>query len=220
MDFVTLSNKKISSLNVDYDIELLWYGFKNLVSNYFPQLQINGQSIVDYTSLISNKLNDYQEKKEYLEIYKEIYQYLFDFLNSYIIYYQNSFADLSQDLYKYNLISTWLSRYNKIDYIKKIKLDDNYNPKIDIKNIPDETKLILKFHVFGVFITEYIPYSNLKIFDENIINFLNFVLEENLSKVFDLFSLRFNLQEYYLHKNINKKYTPIKFIKFIKLYNN
>ena len=220
MDFVKLSTNKISTFNVDYDIELLWYGFKNLISNYFSHLKINDVNIIYYTSSISNKLNVYQEKKEYLEIYKEIYQYLFDFLSSYITYSQNSIMDINQDLYKYNLINTWLTRYNKIDYIKKIKLDDNYNSKIDIKNIPNDTKLILKFNVIGVLMSENISNSNLQIFDDNLINFLDFVLEENLSKVFDLFSMRFNLQEYYLLKNINKKYTPIKFMKFIKLYNN
>ena len=39
MDFVKLSTNKISTFNVDYDIELLWYGFKNLISNYFSHLK-------------------------------------------------------------------------------------------------------------------------------------------------------------------------------------
>ncbi len=220
MDFVTLSSKHLCSNNVDYDIELLWYGLKSLVSNYFNNLLIDNINIVEYTNIISNKLNEYQENKEYLEIYKEIYKYLFSFLKTYVEYYERINYDNNQTSYKYNLVNTWLVRYNKIDYIKKIQLDKDYNPKIDILNISDETKIILKYHILGILITEAVDFTCLKDIDNNILVFMDFIIDEHLSKVFDLFSLRFNLDSYYKHKNINKKYTPVKFIKFKKLLYN
>lgn len=208
---------KLNKLNEDYDIEVLWYGLKNLAKNYLNYLKIDNMNIIDYMDIISNNLNKYQEAKEYNKIYDEIYNYLNRFLESYISYHQNKKNFNSIDIYNYNLVETWLNRYNKIEYTKKIKLDDNYKKYKKLKDIDLLSLLIIKFEIIGIIFRENYCLEVLDMFDLNILEFLDIIVKDNLGKIFDLLSTRYNLQDYYDYKNIDLKYTIIKYIKFSKI---
>ncbi len=63
---------------------------------------------------------------------------------------------------------------------------------------------------------EYCENKNLvKIYSENFNKFMDYCIENELIKIIGIFSLSYNLQDYYDYKNINKKFTPIKPNKFI-----
>ena len=59
----------------------------------------------------------------------------------------------------------------------------------------------------------------LDIFEKDIFNYLDNIIKLNMNKLFDLLSSKYNLQEYYDYINLNKKYIPIKLIKFKKFSN-
>ena len=218
MEFVCSPNKKLNEMNEDYDIEVLWYGFKNLAKNYFNYLIIDSMNIVDYMNIKSNILNIHQENKDFEKIYEEIYNYLIKFLESYTKYYQKEKNFTSSDTYNYNLVETWLNRYNKIEYVKKIKLDDTYKKYKKLKDIDNLSLLIIKFEVLGIIFREKYCLEVLDILDLNLVQFLDIIVKDDLGKIFDIFSIRYNLQDYYDFKNINTKYTLIKYLKFSKLY--
>jgi hypothetical protein len=217
MEFVCSPNKKLNEMNEDYDVEVLWYGFKNLAKNYFNYLIFDDTNIVDYMNIRSNMLNMHQENKDFDKIYDEIYNYLIKFFKSYITYYQNKKNFNSTDVYNYNLVETWLNRYNKIEYVKKIKLDDNYKKYKKLKDIDSVSLLIIKSEILGIIFKENYCLEVLDVFDLNLVEFLDIIIKDNLGKIFDLLSTRYNLQDYYDYKNIDLKYTVIKYIKFNKL---
>jgi len=217
MDFLSSPIKKLNLMNEDYDIELLWYGFKNLSNNYLNYLVIDDQNIIDYMKNLSNKLNELQENKKYKEIYEEIYNYLIKFLKAYTEYYTKKKYYNSADTYNYNLVDTWLNRYNKIDYVIKIKLNDEYKKYKFIRDIDPSSKIIIKFIIIGVIFREKYCLEILDIYENNILEFIDIIVNDNFGKIFDLFSTRYNMQDYYDYKKIDQKYTVIKFHKFIKI---
>ncbi len=218
MEFNLIPDKanQLNKNNEDYDIELLWYGFKNLIKNYFNYLLIDNKNIIDYTNEISKSLNSYQENKQFLDIYVDIYNYLIKFMESYISSFKNTVYN-HYDVYKYNLVETWISRYNKIDYIKKIELPASYSQFRKLSNIKKDHKIYLKFMILGIILKDKEVLDLLDIYENNLILFIDNIIELEIPKIFDLISIRFNLQEYYDYKNIKQKYTPIKFNKFKKI---
>ena len=91
MEFITKPiNKLLNSTNEDYDIEILWYGLKNLFTTYFKNIDIKGVNIIDYVEKISDNLNKHQENKEFLNIYTEIYNFIMVFLENYVEYIKNN----------------------------------------------------------------------------------------------------------------------------------
>ena len=61
--------------NRDYDMEVWWYGFKHLITNYFSIININ----IKLTEL-SNDLNQLQDIKNYCKIYNHIHDFIILFL--------------------------------------------------------------------------------------------------------------------------------------------
>jgi hypothetical protein len=219
MDFTLIPLDKFRNLdkaNQDYDIEILWYGLRSLVNNYFKRLSVGKQTIVEYIEEISNNLNSFQINKQYLEIYVEIYKFLIQFLKSYLVDFEAT-CDIN-NFYDYNLIETWLNRYNKIDYVKKIKVPYDYNSNATIKNLDKETIIYIKFVIAGVITKDKHDIELFKLFSSDFNKFMDYIVEHKIGKLFDIISCKFNLQEYYDYKKFNQKYLPIKFNKFIKAY--
>ncbi len=218
MDFILTPLEKLNmnKMNQDYDIEVLWYGLRSLVNNYFKYLTIEKQTMVKYIEDISNKLNSFQLNKQYLEIYMEIYKFLIEFLKSFLAHFEATYN--VNNSYDYNLIETWLNRYNKIDYVKKIKVPYDYNLNSTIKTVDEETKIYIKFIIAGIVIKDKYDIELFTLFSSDFNKFMDYVVEHKIGKLFDIISCKFNLQEYYDYKKINQKYLPIKFNKFSKGY--
>lgn len=211
-------NKLLKTTNEDYDIELLWYDLKNLFTTYFKNLKINEENIYNCVEQISEKLNKYQENKQFLNIYIEIYNFIIVFLDNYVEFIKKM-SNHTIELYNYQLMETWLSRYNKIDYIKKVGLPDTFKVSRNIMNIDRDNKIYYKFVLIKFIIENKCEIELLNLFDKDIFLYLDRIIELNNNKLFDMLATKYNLQEYYNYKNINKKYLPIKLIKY-KKFNN
>jgi len=211
-------NKLLKTTNEDYDIELLWYGLKNLFTTFFKNLLINGENINICVKRISDKLNNYQQSKEFLNIYIEIYNFIIVFLENYIEYIKNlKDTKDTYELYNYELLETWLSRYNKIDYIKKVGLPESFKESRDLLKMDKDNKVYYKFMIIKFIIENKCTIDLLELFDKNILAYLDNLVLLNNNRLFDSLSTKYNLQEYFKYKNINKKYIPIKLIKFKKI---
>jgi hypothetical protein len=229
MDFILAPHDKLLHMdktNQDYDIEVLWYGLRNLVNNYFKHLYVGKSSIIEYIENISNNLNSFQSNKQYLEIYIEIYKFLIEFLKSYLHHFETTYLKYletkkhSSFNYNYNLIETWLNRYNKIDYVKKIKVPYDYVNTQTINNIDENTKIYIRFIISGIVLKDEYDLCLLTYFSSDFNKFMDYVIENNIGKLFDIISCKFNLQDYYNYKKINQKYIPIKFNKFSRSFLN
>jgi hypothetical protein len=217
MNFLLSPDNKLNISNQDYDIEVLWYGLKNLINCYFKNLIDNKKNMVQYINETSNKLNILQTNKQYLEIYTEIHNFLYNFLEIYIKQFDRNYMITASESYNHNLIDTWITRYNKIDYVKKIKLPYDYNSYRTIDNMDKETSIYLKFLILGNIFKH--NFNSLKLFymmDDDFHRFMDYIIDNKLGKLFDIIAAKINLQSYYDYKNIKQKYIPIKFFKFIK----
>lgn len=217
MDFGT-TPKNLNKTNQDYDIEVWWYGWKNLLMNYYSNLKLNNMDIKDYVNGISDKLNELQNNKQYLEIYTKIYECIILFIET--INNTNTLVNH----YNFNLIITWLKRYNNIDYIKKINLINSYTGKT-ITELSQDMKTIIKFYVkyylfeYGDMLSVQNNFSNILDNTDNFNYFFNHCIENKYDKIIGIFSMSYNLQNYFDYKKINRKYTPMKALKLYNLKN-
>jgi hypothetical protein len=212
MDFTKFTiDKKLNTSNQDYDIEFWWYGFKNLLKNYFNNLKINNNPIDTNILELSSKLNQLQSEQKYLEIYTQIYDFIMLFLNTLI----NEKTDITK--YYYDLIITWLKRYNNIDYVKKISLLNTYTGR-NIKEINDKELTIIKFYI-KYSTKEYNENVNLvDLFGKDFNQFMDYCIDKELLKIIGIFTTTYNLQDYYDYRKISKKFIPIKPNKFISFF--
>ena len=212
MEFVNIPTEKtLNKSNQDYDIELWWYGFKNLLTNYFSFIEINNMSINKSINDLSEELNNLQKEKKYLDIYTKIYDFVILFFTNFV----NNKSPITK--YNYELLITWLKRYNTIDYIKKIIIPTTYTGK-SLKEIPERENIILKFYI-KYYEMEYSLESDLvSMYNENFNDFMDFCIDYELNKIVNMFSSTYNLQEFYDYKGLKKKFVPIKGIKFINLF--
>lgn len=209
MDFSKINpDKIIHKDNQDYNLELWWYGFKNLVANLFR----TNKNLIDYTKLFSNKLNEYQEKKKYQEIYYDIHDYILIILKLFYTTAKNT------QLHEANLIITWIKRYNYIEYVPKIKLPDNYTG-IKIEELNDKESIILKFYIKYFEIEYKINKDLIKLFKSNLYEFLDYCIINKYERLINILSMKYNLGVYYKYKNRDINYLPIKARKLIYLIN-
>ena len=198
-------DKLINTSNQDYDIEVWWYGFKQLITNYFSVININ----IQLTNL-SNSLNQLQIDKNYCKIYNDIYNFIILFLDK---------VSINKILNKHtcHLIITWLKRYNQIKDINIISLNNNYTSK-SISDITPIENTQIQFYIRCYEIEYNINDKDLvKLYLDNFNIFMDYCIKHNIAKLINMFSLIYNLQPYYNYLNINKKYVPIKGSKLIVL---
>ena len=199
--------------NTDYDIELCWFGFKNLILNYFKNLSDDKIKFTKSVIDISNKLNKLQEKQQYKEIYDEIYKYIYHFLNCMVNDYSNN--NIYHDG---GHIFTWLKRYNKIKDSIKIELNLYYNKYININEISYENILLIKLKTMEICVKKRITENIVKLLEKNMYEYLDYCLTNNLHILFNIICLNFNANDYFLYKNINMDInTPISAMKILKL---
>jgi len=217
MDFSKINpDKIIHKENQDYDLELWWYGFKNLVANLFK----TNKNLLEYTKLFSNKLDDHQNKKNYQEIYNEIHNYVLMILKLFFTTAKTMqslyFTQSSQSSYGAKLIITWLKRYNYIVYVQKIKLPDNYTD-VCILELNNKDLTVLKFYI-KYFELKYNSSMDLvKLFENNIFEFIDHCINNKYEGLINILSMKYNLEKYYKYKNLNIKYMPIMARKMIYL---
>ena len=198
-------DKLINTSNQDYDIEVWWYGFKQLITNYFSVININ----IQLTNL-SNSLNQLQIDKNYCKIYNDIYDFIILFLDK---------VSINRILNKHtcHLIITWLKRYNQIKEINIISLNNNYTSK-SISDITPIENTQIRFYIRCYEIEYNINDKDLvKLYLDNFNIFMDYCIKHNIAKLINMFSLIYNLQPYYNYLNIDKKYVPIKGSKLIVL---
>ena len=122
MEFINLCEKIIDKNNKDYDMELFWYGLKNLIKNYYSNMIDENKIKFSFNAdLLSNKLNKLQKEEKFDEIYDNIHIFFKAFLKRFIIPHELN------EIQNTSYIFSWLKRYNKIKGDKKIELVHNYN---------------------------------------------------------------------------------------------
>jgi hypothetical protein len=210
MEFANIPHDKLNKNNPDYDMELFWYGFKNLIKNYFSNIEDNGYIFSKEIDKFSESLNDLQKEGKYTDINQNIYLFLKKFLKA-------SFDTLIH--YTPGVVSyllTWLKRYNKIKESVKLELPNQYNKKKNLENLTEDETILIKLKIFEVCMDKYYDFNLIKIFDTNKEKFIQECIDNYYPSIFDYISLRFNIDEYYKNLNINVK-GPIKLNKILKL---
>lgn len=198
----------INPNNPDCEMEKFWYGFKNLIFNYYDTL--TDDENIKFSSNIndfSKKLNELQEEKKYDEIYDEIYNYLKKFINSLIKKYELT----SRQNNKY--FFSWLKRYNKIPNINKLESKQVYNKNLKFMDVSEDEIILLKLKILE---NDYDP-SLINLLDTDKYAFLNYCLEYKYENLFDHISLRFNIDDFFVKEKLPYK-GQIKAKKILKHY--
>ena len=88
--------------DIDYAIELFWYGFKQSMINFYESINKNYMFIIEW----SNKLNELKKNKMYSEIEMNI--------RDYIKYYSFDLIQYSKNIHYDNILVTNIKRWNNI----------------------------------------------------------------------------------------------------------
>lgn len=198
----------INPNNPDSEMEKFWYGFKNLIFNYYVNL--TDDSNIKFSSNInefSKKLNELQNEKKYDEIYDDIYDYLKKFINSFIKKYELTYKIDNKYLF------SWLKRYNKIPNINKLESKQVYNKKIKFIDVNEDEIILLKLKILE---NNYDP-SLINLLDIDRYEFLIHCLDYKYENLFDHISLRFNIDDFFIKEELPFK-GQIKAKKVLKHY--
>lgn len=209
MEFISLCEKIIDKNNKDYDMELFWYGLKNLIKNYYSHVVDENDIKFSFSAeLLSNKLNRLQKEEKYEEIYDNIHIFFKRFLVKFLIPYELN------EIQNTSYIFTWLKRYNKIKGDKKIELVHQYNKDRYFSKASEEEIFIIKLRYIEYSINNQTDIKYIKLINDKKFRFLDELINNNYNNMFDYISLRFNLNDYFEHKEMKIK-SPIKFIKLV-----
>lgn len=210
MEFVNIPHEKLNVNNPDYDMEFFWYGFKNLIKNYYQNVEDNGYIFSKEIDNFSELLNVLQKEKKYSEIYNNIYMFLKKFLKASFKTLVNYSNGVSCYLF------TWLKRYHKIKEAVKLELPNQYNKKQFLDKISEDEIILIKIKIFECIVEKKYDINLVNLFDTNKILFVKKCIDDECFGIFDYISTRYNLDEYYQSFDLNVK-GPIKLIKILKL---
>ena len=212
MEFINLCEKVIDKNNPDYDMELFWYGLKNLIKNYYSNMTDKDDIKFSFSAdLISNKLNKLQKEEKYEEIYDNIYIFFKSFLKRFIIPFELN------EIQNTSYIFTWLKRFNKIKGDKKIELVHNYNKDKYFSQVSEEEIFIIKLKYIEYAINTQVDVKYIKLIDDKKFRFLDELINNDYKNMFDYISLRFNLDDYFEKKEMKVR-SPIKFLKLFNVF--
>jgi len=211
MEFINLCEKIIDKNNKDYDMELFWYGLKNLIKNYYSNMIDENKIKFSFSvDLLSNKLNKLQKEEKFEEIYDNIHKFFKEFLKRFIIPHELN------EIQNASYIFSWLKRYNKIKGDKKIEIKQDYNKDRYFSKASEDDIIIIKLRYIEYSINNQTDIKYLKLINDKKFRFLDECINNDYKNIFDYISLRFNLNDYFEHKGWKIK-SPIKFIKLIGL---
>lgn len=203
---------------LDIDIEDFWLSFKCGINNFYRIFNIQ-KNIID----ISQKLNDLQKNKKYLEIEFLIHNFICQMIVDLSDKINYIVKDKSTYLYHAKIIITNIKRWEKLRQKKLFFRDpiDNENMffiiasclKMSFNNISKEIydDLIIDFFKECHDIIKYNNYN--KIIDYAI-DTDNVSILDLLSKTFNIITYINNKYNVSLHKNMSGK----KIIKFTKMF--
>ena len=164
MSFIEIPHDKLLNIhNEDYEIEMFWYGFKNLITNYYNNIKDNdGINFIDKLEDLSFELNKLQLAKNYNEIYNKIFLFLKSFIEKLILSYQNNL------IYTNTYLFSWLKRYNKIKNVIKLETPIKYNKYKKLENLEEDEKMLLKLKILELSLTKIGDLKLLQMFDTDI----------------------------------------------------
>ena len=146
MEFVFLPSDKLNKSNPDYDMEDFWYGFKNLIKNYYKDIKDDNNILFSINiNFISEILNTLQKEQKYEVIYNKIYLYIISFCKALINQYETT--TVSNKSYFFS----WIKRYNKIPNVKKIEYNESYNKNKLFDNISEEELFYIKLKFIAAY---------------------------------------------------------------------
>ena len=209
MEFVYLPSHKINKNNPDYDMEDFWYGFKNLIINYYNKL-LDENNVLFSISIIfmSEILNCLQKEEKYEDIYEKVYLYVISFCKALIKQYETTIVNNKSYFF------TWIKRYNKIQNVKKIEYNEPYNKNKLFDDLSEEDIFYIKLKFIEIYNDYKIDLSLMNLIDTNKNLFLELCLEANSLQMFDYISLKFNIDNFFISKKWSFK-GPIKGLKII-----
>lgn len=210
MEFVNVPLNRLNKQSPDYDMELFWYGFKNLVKNYYSGMSDNGYIFSKEIDIYSDSLNELQKLEKYNEIYEKIHVFLKRFINT-------SFKTL--DFYSASTISylfTWLKRYNKIKDAPKFEVSNVYNKHKTLDDLTEDEDMFIKLKIIEFSVDKKLNLDLLKLYESNKKKFIEECIYYECTAIFDYISLRYNLNEVYSEMVLDIK-GPIKLNKILKL---
>jgi hypothetical protein len=211
MEFINLCEKIIDKNNKDYDMELFWYGLKNLIKNYYSYMtDKDGIKFSFSADLLSNKLNTLQKEEKYEEIYDNIHIFFKGFLARFIIPYELN------EIQNTSYIFTWIKRYNKMKGDKKIELVHEYNKDRYFSKATEDELFIIKLKYIEYSVNNQTDIKYLKLINDKKFRFLDELINNYYSNMFDYISLRFNLNDYFNYKEMKVR-SPIKLIKLFNI---
>ena len=213
MSFIEIPHDKLLNIhNEDYEIEMFWYGFKNLITNYYNNIKDNdGINFIDKLEDLSFELNKLQLAKNYNEIYNKIFLFLKSFIEKLILSYQNNL------IYTNTYLFSWLKRYNKIKNVIKLETPIKYNKYKKLENLEEDEKMLLKLKILELSLTKIGDLKLLQMFDTDINSFLFECLENHYIGIFDYISCRYNIDHFYKLNKLDIK-GPIQFKKLFLLF--
>jgi hypothetical protein len=208
MEFVNIPNYALNVTNPDYDMEFFWYGFKNLIKNYFHTIQDNDYIFSKKIDEFSENLNLLQKDKKYSEIYENVYNFIKRIINS--IFKDLNFSNPRAIMY----LVSWIKRYNKIKDSIKIELLDTYNKNKTLNDLSEDEVILIKLKLFECILEKNYNSNIISFFDENKELFIKECIDNKYIGIFDYISVRYNLDDFYTKMDLNLK-SPVKLKKIL-----
>ncbi len=210
MEFDKFDLSKIDKSNVDYEVELFWYGFKSTVNREFPQL-------VDEMKSLAQQFNVFQSENNHDKIYKSIREFMLKVLDTFV----NSIRTQEDLSYQMNMrcghVESWLKRYNRISCVEHIDLPSEYRKTRKMEFIQEDEITLTKFRICKYILEKNDDVSLLLDFDvkdkDKQHKYLDLIVCRRNQQIFNMFSLKYNLQDYYTYRHIDKLYRPVEYKK-------
>ena len=194
---------QLNKNDVDYEIELFWYSFKQSMLNFYKSVNRSYRQVEDW----SNILNKFKLEKNYTEIESKIRDYITIYSFHLIKYSKSSYHDDS-------ILMTNIKRWNRISEKFNFIQSSRHSTILTLFIVYLEFK---KANRYDFLLT--LPSIDTLIEQNNFDEFIKYSLENDKPKILELLK---QLPNYNLVEKINFLYPELKCnknIRFVKICN-
>jgi hypothetical protein len=194
---------QLNKNDVDYEIELFWYSFKQSMLNFYKSVNRSYRQVEDW----SNILNKFKLEKNYTEIESKIRDYITIYSFHLIKYSKSSYHDDS-------ILMTNIKRWNRISEKFNFIQSSRHSTILTLFIVYLEFK---KANRYDFLLT--LPSIDTLIEQNNFDEFIKYSLENDKPKILELLK---QIPNYNLVEKINFLYPELKCnknIRFVKICN-
>lgn len=198
-----MMNVHLNKNDVDYEIELFWYGFKQSVINFYKSIDKPYRMIDDWSSI----LNKYKSEKNYTEIESKIRDYITIYSYQLLKHSRASYHDDS-------ILITNIKRWNRISEKFNFIKSSQHSTILTLFMVFLELK---KLDQYDFLLT--LPPVDVMIETNNFDQIIQYSIENEKSKMLELMK---QIENYDIVDRINKLYPELKCnknIRFVKICN-